>query len=122
MRIHIKKDENMSGCGLFRVNCSSSPLHVTCPNCRRSWAYRERCEDLGLVEIPQLEKKKESRWLSASEAIETTIRAKGEATVVQIAEAVGVTSRRVRQVLTANPAYKSTVVPGKGSPRLWSLR
>ena len=119
IRVHMRSSALAASCGVSAVKMTSNPLLVTCRRCRMLWEWREACEDMGLVEVPS--PPDPPRWVPASEAIEEALRTRGPGTARAIARWVGVTPRRVRQVVTQNPAYQSTQMDGKGSPRLWSL-
>ena len=126
IRIHmrsglLRSDGQTASCGVGCSPMTANPRLVTCRRCRGMWDFRAACQAHGLVEVSA--PPDPPRWMPASEAITEALRTRGPATARALARWVGVTPRRVRQVLTQNPAYQSEPLPsGKGPPMLWSLR
>ena len=86
-------------CGAYSKNTTPVLAEVSCVRCRKSWEYRQALTEAGLVEPPALPTKDKT---TTAEAVLGCLRL-GEMSSTDLAEAVGVTSRRIRQVCNTNP-------------------
>ena len=99
MKTHYQAwpSEQVTACGLSGQDMTTDPAQVDCLACRRSHRYRDAVND----DPPPMPSKRERVAVMVRRALDA-----GPSTVADIASAVRVTGRRVRQVLVESGAER----------------